>query len=84
MKAKRIVLASMAVTRSSEARAAEELLPELPLQGSVLTGDAAQAQKRLCQAVVDGGGDYLFVVKDNQPNLRQAIEFAFDPPSSPL
>lgn len=80
-----IVLASMAVkTKSSEARVAEELLPALPLRGAVLTGDAAQTQRRLCRAVVEGGGDYMFTVKDNQPNLRQAIETAFDPPSSPL
>ena len=53
-------------------------------EGAVLTGDAAFARRDLCRAVVEGGGDYMFAVKDSQPTLRQAIELAFDPPSSPL
>jgi predicted transposase YbfD/YdcC len=29
--------------------------------------------KKSAQAVVDAGADYLFVVKDNQPNLHENI-----------
>ena len=37
-------------------------------------------QRELCQQVLDQGGDYLLVVKDNQPALKEAIsaEFAAD------
>ena len=38
------------------------LLKLLPLQGTVVTGDAAFAQKDFSQEVVDGGGDYLLTV----------------------
>jgi len=54
------------------------------LQGKLITGDAMFCQRGLCQQIVDQGGDYLFVVKDNQPELRAAIEAEFQPGFSPL
>jgi len=80
-----IVVASTSLEgRGGELQAAHTLVAAMSLEGAVLTGDAAFAQRDLCRAVVEGGGDYVFTVKDNQPTLRQAIELAFDPPSSPL
>ena len=51
----------------------------LVLEGRVLTGDAMFCWCE-SQQVLDQGGDYLFVVKDNQPALKVAIaaEFAAD------
>ncbi len=34
-------------------------------------------QREVCQQIVDSGGDYLVIVKENQPTLRQNIETAF-------
>lgn len=80
-----VVVASTALEgRGGELQAAHTLVAAMSLEGAVLTGDAAFAQRDLCRAVVEGGGHYMFTVKDNQPTLRQAIELAFDPPSSPL
>jgi len=45
----------------------------------VLTGDALFCQPDLCQRVLDAGGDYLLVVKANQPTLHAAIALLFDP-----
>jgi predicted transposase YbfD/YdcC len=70
--------------KENEITAAAELLKGVPMKGRVITGDAMFAQKSVCQAVLDGGGDYLVTVKDNQPSLREAIDNAFAPASSPL
>jgi hypothetical protein len=66
--------------QTNEAKTALELLRGLVLKGRVVTGDAMFCQREVCQAVLDRGGHYLFVVKDNQPTLKEAIaaEFAAD------
>jgi hypothetical protein len=68
---------------TNEIVAALEMLKTLPLEGAVVTGDAIFAQKAICKAIVDGGGDYFFTVKGNQPALKADIEQAFRP-FSPL
>jgi hypothetical protein len=68
------VLAQMRVdAKTNEHKAALQLLGILPLEGRVVTGDALFCQRDICQKVVDGGGDYLFTVKDNQPGLAADI-----------
>ncbi len=63
---------------------APELLGSVDLHGVVVTGDALYAQRELCQEIVAAGGEYLFVVKDNQPTLREDIATLFaDPPVPP-
>lgn len=70
--------------KENEITAAAELLKGVAVKGRIVTGDAMFAQKSVCQAVLDGGGEYLVTVKDNQPSLREAIDSAFTPASSPL
>jgi DDE_Tnp_1-associated/Transposase DDE domain len=69
---------------TNEHKAALKLLKSVALQGKLITGDAIFCQRDLCQQVVDQGGDYLFVVKDNQPELKAAIEAEFQAGFSPL
>lgn len=69
---------------TNEHKAALTLLKSMVLKGKLITGDAIFCQRDLCQQVVDQGGDYLFVVKDNQPELKAAIEAEFQPGFSPL
>jgi predicted transposase YbfD/YdcC len=64
----------------AELSVAPELLKRLDWDGRVLTGDALFCQRSLCQQVVDSGGDYLFIVKENQPRLYEDIRLLFDPP----
>ena len=71
-------------THENELKAALRLLKETPLEGVVVTGDAIFTDKELCRQVVECGGDYLLVVKDNQPALKEQIEAAFAEPLSPL
>lgn len=70
--------------KTNEAKAALELLAQLILENAVITGDAMFCQRDICEAVVKQGGDYLFVVKENQPSLAAAIEEAFKTPVPPL
>jgi len=70
--------------KTNEAKAALGLLKGLVLQGRVITGDAMFCQREVCQLIVDSGGDYFVVVKDNQPTLRNDIAADFQPAFSPL
>ena len=64
-------------SKTNEYQAALELLGVLPLQGKGVTGDALFCHRDFCQAVLNGGGDYLLTVKDNQPQLHFAIASMF-------
>lgn len=69
--------------KTNEHKAALELLKLVPLEGALITGDAAFTQRDLCAAIVGGGGDYFLSVKENQPTLEADIRAAFDPAFSP-
>jgi hypothetical protein len=49
------------------------LIRQIDWQGCVLTGDALYCQHALCSQVAEAGGDYLLVVKENQPSLPADI-----------
>ena len=48
----------------------------------MVTGDALYCQRNLCQQIVAAGGDYLFIVKANQPTLYEDLRLLFDPDPS--
>ena len=78
------VLSQQAVpTTTNEAKTAVDILKTIVLKGRLVTGDAMFCQRELCEQIVDSGGDYLFVVKDNQPELKAAVEADFQPGFSP-
>ena len=75
-----VVLLQVAVdTKQNEIVAAPVLLGQLDLTGMVITGDAMFTQRELSIQIVEGGGDYVWLVKDNQPTLRADIELLFEP-----
>jgi predicted transposase YbfD/YdcC len=55
------------------------VLKVLDLQGKIVTGDALLTQRGLSQLIVEAGGDYVWTVKENQPQLRQDIARLFAP-----
>ena len=55
--------------QKSELAVASRLIQHLDWKGKVLTGDALYCQRGLCAALRLAGGDYLFLVKGNQPQL---------------
>lgn len=61
----------------NEIVAAMALIKELPLDGAIITGDAIFCQRELCRYIRDANGHYLFVVKDNQPELKANIAESF-------
>jgi hypothetical protein len=54
-----------------------ELLKQLPLDGAVVTGDAAFTFRPIVEAIRERGGDYFLFVKANQPELEGEIARAF-------
>jgi DDE_Tnp_1-associated/Transposase DDE domain len=72
--------------KTNEHKAALRLLGVLPLAGKVVTGDAIFTHRDFAQEVRDRGGDYLLIVKDNQPQLKAPIQAALhdDADFSPL
>ena len=70
--------------KTNEHKAALEMLGILPLRGKVVTADAMFTHRDVCTAIIDGGGDYILPVKNNQPNLRRDIEAAFAAPAAGL
>ena len=47
------------------------------MRGKVITTDALLTQRPFCHAIINRGGDYLLPVKDNHPDLLDAIEKLF-------
>jgi len=76
-----LTLAQQAVDdKSNEITHVETVLRQLVLQGRVLTMDALLTQRHVAQTIVDAEGDYVMIVKDNQPQLRADIELVFTLP----
>jgi hypothetical protein len=70
--------------KTNEAKAALQLLESMVLRGRLLVGDAMFCQRDLCRQLIDSGGHYLFIVKDNQRELKNAIAAEFQADFSPL
>jgi len=63
--------------KSNEITAIPKLLHLLELKGALVTIDAMGCQKEIARQIVEGGGDYVLAVKDNQPTLHTAISDYF-------
>jgi hypothetical protein len=63
--------------KSNEIPAGQTLLDRLELDGTIALMDALHTQVQTAHVIVqEGGGDYVFFVKGNQPNLlKQAQHF---------
>lgn len=72
-----LALDQRAIENHDEIAAAKALLQGHDLQGWIITGDAKFAQKSVVETVLAQGGDYVFVVKGNQPTLQSDIATLF-------
>ncbi len=61
----------------AELTVAPRLLARLAWRGRVLTGDALFCQRTLCRQVCAADGDYLLIVKENQPQMYRDIATLF-------
>lgn len=66
--------------KTNEIPVAPALVTGLVIAGRIFTMDALLTQRELAQAIVDGGGDYVMPVKENQPGLYGAIDTLFATP----
>ena len=63
--------------KSNEITAIPQLLEQIHLVDTLITIDAMGCQKDIVEQIVDGHGDFVIAVKDNQPKLKAAIETFF-------
>jgi hypothetical protein len=78
------VLAQLRFGAKTNEHKALQLLGVLPLRGKVVTGDAMFTHRDVCAKVLDGGGDYVLPVKENQPALAADMAAAFAAPPAGL
>lgn len=60
-------------TKISEPKAFRELIQMLDISGAIVVADALHCRTKSAKEVIQEGGDYLFVVKDNAPALKENI-----------
>lgn len=63
--------------KSNEITAIPELLEALYINGFLISIDAMGCQKEIARKIVAKGGDYLLMVKGNQPALLDNVSAAF-------
>jgi predicted transposase YbfD/YdcC len=75
----RIVFGQVAVEdKSNEITAIPKLLDLMDLRGAVVTIDAMGTQREIAKTIIDGKGDYILPVKENQPVLHQKVKALMD------
>ena len=73
-----VTLAQQAVAdKSNELFRIEDVLEALVLTSRIVTTDALHTQRYVAQTTLDGDGDYVMLVKDNQPQMLADIQLLF-------
>jgi predicted transposase YbfD/YdcC len=67
-------------SEESEIPAAQRALEQIDLAGKLVMGDAMHTHRALSAQIVQRQGDYLWTVKENEPNTYHAIEDLFAHP----
>ena len=70
-------------SKENEIVAAPRLLKSLDLRQKVVIGDAIHTQRALSIEIIDQGGHYIWIAKDNQAQLKADIEHLFAPQQCP-
>ena len=76
-----IVLMQMVVEKDKENEivVAPKLLNCLDLRNKIVIGDAMQTQRQLSTQIIEAGGQFVWIVKDNQAKTKEAIQRLFAP-----
>ncbi len=64
--------------KSNEIKAVPELLNLLDIKGCIITGDAMSCQKEITEKVTQKEADYVFALKENQPNLYENVRMYYE------
>lgn len=79
----RVIRQARVAAGTNEIPTAAALLVGLDLTGVVLACDAGLAHRDLAAQILAQGGDYLMVIKGNEPEAQAGIAELFATPSSP-
>jgi hypothetical protein len=79
----KVVLGQQEVSAGGQVAATITLLQKLPLRGKVVVADAGLLCRPVVEAIREGEGDYLGLVKDNQPQVKEALDTWIDAQLSP-
>jgi predicted transposase YbfD/YdcC len=71
-------------SKTNEIGVVHEVLKNLVLEGRIVTMDALLTQRKVAADVLDGGGDYVMIVKENQERLLDDVKTVFEGPFSHL
>lgn len=63
--------------KSNEITAIPKLLDLISVKGHIITIDAMGCQKEIASKIIEKEADYILMVKDNQPELKEQIEKTF-------
>lgn len=63
--------------KSNEITAIPELLDLIDVEGCIVTIDAMGCQTKIADKIIEQGADYILMVKDNQPELKEQVEKVF-------
>lgn len=80
----RVVFGQVAVEdKSNEITAIPKLLALMDLKGAVVTLDSLGCQREIAGKIIEGGGDYVLQVKENQPALHGKVKGLLDEAALP-
>jgi hypothetical protein len=74
-----VIAQATVASKENEIVAAPRVLETVSVAGKIVTGDALHTQQAISEQIVMRGGHYLWPVKENQPELYQAIKDLFAP-----
>lgn len=66
-------------SKENEIPASGRVVKCLDLRDTIVTGDALLAQRELSLQILDAGGDYVWIIKENQPNTYHDVVRLFAP-----
>jgi hypothetical protein len=69
-----VVLGQTAVGTEGELESTIRLLRSLPLQGRVVTADAGLLHREVVETILEQGGEYLGVIKNNEPDVKEMMD----------
>ena len=80
-----IVLMQVAIQgKGQEIEAAPQVLKSIDLRDKVVMGDALHTQRAVSIQIVEAGGEYVWFVKGNQPQLEENLRLWFGPDPDPI
>jgi hypothetical protein len=68
-----LVVGQQVVEDNQELEAAVELLQAVPIAGKLVTADAGLMRRKVVNTILEQGGDYLSLLKDNEPGVKDAL-----------